>query len=193
MTSTGYTLFAAPSNDLKNRAARRFKRTAICRRMLLLFLSIGFLGLGAKSASARDLQGRLGLGYNDEFANSSQTNGVPGISLKYGLSRDLDFEVIFGISTASPTNSVAAVKFFRNLFYETNLNFYYFAGGGEVGANEKTGLEILSGFGAEFFIPGLESLGFSMDVGGDLDNLSGSFALKTIGVSFINAGIHFYF
>jgi hypothetical protein len=152
-----------------------------------------FVFLFSTPSQARDLQGRLGLGYNDEFANSSQTNGVPGISLKYGMSRDLDVEAIAGVSTSSPTNSVAALKFDRNLFYETNLNFYFFAGGGEVGANEKTGFEVLSGFGAEFFIPGIESLGFAMDIGGDLDNLSGSFALKTIGVSFINAGIHFYF
>jgi hypothetical protein len=189
MTSTGYALLSTASKPLKNRAAR----CAFSFSRIAALLAVSVLFFGTQQASARDLQGRLGLGYNDEFANSSQTNGVPGISLKYGMSRDIDFEVIFGISTSSPTNSVAALKFFRNLFYETNLNFYFFAGGGEVGANSKTGLEILSGFGAEFFIPGLESLGFSMDVGGDLDNLSGSYALKTIGVSFINAGIHFYF
>jgi hypothetical protein len=39
----------------------------------------------------------------------------------------------------------------------------------------------------------LESLGFAMETGASLDNLSGSFALKTLGVSFLNAGIHFYF
>ena len=85
------------------------------------------------------------------------------------------------------------MKFFKNVFYETNLNFYFMAGAGIVSGNSKTGLEVLSGFGTEWFFPGLESLGFAMEVGGSVDNLSGSYALKTLGVSFLNAGIHFYF
>jgi hypothetical protein len=133
------------------------------------------------------------LGYNSEFANYTHTNGVPGISLKYGVSRDIAVEGVLGVDTASPSNDVFGLKFFKNIFYETNLNFYFFAGGGIVAGDSKTGAELLSGFGVEWFFPGLESLGFSMDVGGELDNLSGNYALKTLGVSFLNAGIHFYF
>lgn len=144
-------------------------------------------------AQARELQGRLGLGYNSEFANFGAFTGVPGVSLKYGLTRDVGAEAIVGVGTTSPSNSVTAVKFFKNLFYETNLNFYFMLGGGVLSANSTTGAEFLGGFGTEFFIPGLESLGFSMETGGSFDNLSGSFALKTLGVSFLNAGIHFYF
>ena len=144
-------------------------------------------------AHARDLTGRLGLGYNSEFANFSQPNGVPGISVKYGISRDIGVEGVLGVNTASPTNDVVGLKFFKNIFYETNLNFYFMAGGGIVNGNSQTGLEILSGFGVEFFFPGLESLGFSMETGGEIDNLTGSYNLKTLGVSFLNAGIHFYF
>jgi hypothetical protein len=153
--------------------------------------------LGATFSSpptwARDLSGRLGLGYNSEFANYQELNGVPGISLKYGLTRDLGLEGVFGISTSTPTNSVTGVKVLKNLFYETNLNFYFTAGGAWVSANSKSGMEFLGAFGAEFFIPGVESLGFAMETGGEFDNLSGSYALKTLGVSFLNAGIHFYF
>lgn len=48
--------------------------------------------------------------------------------------------------------------------------------------------------GAEFFIPGLESVGFSFETGGALHNLSnGSMSFRTVGVSFIDAGMHFYF
>lgn len=144
-------------------------------------------------AEARDLQGRLGLGYNAEFANFYAPGGVPAVSVKYGLTRDLGIEGVVGISTISPSNSVTALKFFKNIFYETNLNFYFFLGGGIVSAASVSGAEFLSGFGAEFFIPGIESLGLAMELGGSFDNLSGSFALKTLGVSFLNAGIHFYF
>jgi hypothetical protein len=184
MTSTAYFSFGTSSKGLMKSSqvcsARRFFRTTL----LLSSLAFAFLGIQGRQAQARDLQGRLGLGYNAEFANTSQTNG---------LSRDIGLEGVVGIDTATPNNSVAALKFFRNLFYETNLNFYFTAGGGFVTANNKTGAEILSGFGAEAFIPGIESLGFSMEVGATLDNLSGNFVLKTLGVSFLNAGIHFYF
>jgi hypothetical protein len=145
------------------------------------------------TASARDLQGRLGLGYNAEFVNSLIDQRVPGISLKYGLTRDLAAEAVFGLTTTSPTDTVTAVKFFKNVFYETNLNFYFMLGGAVLTAQNRGGAEFLAGFGVEFFIPGLESLGFATETGGSFDNLTGSFALRTLGVSFLDAGIHFYF
>jgi hypothetical protein len=152
-----------------------------------------FALLLAPTAWAKDMHGRLGVGYNAQFANVSQTNGVPGISLKYGLTRDIAAAGIVGASTGTPTNFVAAVKFFKNIFYETNLNFYFMLGAGLVTANQKTGADFLGGLGAEFFIPGIESLGFSVETGGSLSNITGSFILRTMGVSFLNAGIHFYF
>ncbi len=144
-------------------------------------------------SQARELHGRLGVGFNSEFANSSLAGGVPGVSLKYGLTRDIGFEVIAGVATSSPTNSVTAVKLAKHLFMETNLNFSFFLGGGILSGGGNSGAEFMGGFGAEFFIPGIESLGFSTDVGASFDNLSGSFVVKTLGVSFLNAGIHFYF
>ncbi len=147
----------------------------------------------SQSSFARDMQGRLGLGYNAEFANFNSGQGVPGISIKYGFTRDLAGEAVVGVATSSPSNSVTAVKFFKNLFYETNLNFYFMLGGGVVSAAGNTGAEFIGGFGAEFFIPGVESLGFAMETGGSFSNITGSFILKTLGVSFLNAGIHFYF
>jgi hypothetical protein len=142
---------------------------------------------------ARDLQGRLGLGYNNQWANQSQTGGVPAVSLKYAFTRDIATELVVGVATSTPGNSVFGVKFFKNIFLETNLNFYFVAGLGRIAANSKSGTQLLSGFGSEFFIPGIESLGFSMEMGGELENLSGSFVLKTMGISFLNAGMHFYF
>ena len=159
------------------------------RRWALLFLTL----LIPLPLQARDLQGRLGLGYNSEFANFGAANGAPGVSLKYGFSREIASELVVGLATTTPGNSVTAVKFFKNLFFETNLNFYFMVGGGVLSGNSQTGAEFLGGFGVEAFVPGLESLGFSMETGGSFHNLSGSFILKTIGVSFLNAGIHFYF
>ncbi|MEK6579782.1 MAG: hypothetical protein AABZ55_11190 [Bdellovibrionota bacterium] len=159
-------------------------------RTFLLALACVFV---STSSSARELKGRFGLGYNAEFANNYASGAVPAISIKYGITREIGTELIVGINTATPTNSVTGIKFFKNIFFETNLNFYSFLGAGLLRASNLTGAQFLGGFGSEFFIPGIESLGFSMDVGGAMDNLSGSFALKTLGVSFLNAGIHFYF
>ncbi len=160
-------------------------------------LGMGFVGCLALAGSpsralARDLQGRLGLGYNAEFANYRLTQ-VPAVSLKYAFTHDIGAEAIAGLATTTPGTSVLGVKFFKNLFYETNLNFYFMLGGGLETASNNSGAEFLGGFGAEYFIPGVESLGLSMETGASFDNLSGSFVLRTMGVSFLNAGIHFYF
>jgi hypothetical protein len=151
------------------------------------------LALGASDAQARDLQGRLGLGYNSEFADRAVPGGVPGVSVKYGLTRDIAAEGVVGIATSTPGQSVFALKLFKNLFYETSLNFYFMLGGGLVSGGGSSGAQFIGGFGAEFFIPGIESLGFAFETGGSFDNLGGSFVLKTLGFSFLNAGIHFYF
>jgi hypothetical protein len=167
-----------------------------CRRPFVLSLSLAALltfFAAPHTAWARDLQGRLGLGYNSQFANTSVTERVPGISLKYGLTRDIGSELVVGVATTTPSNSVVALKLFKNLFYETNLNFYFMLGAGILSASSVSGAQFLTGFGAEFFIPGVESLGFSVETGGSFDNMSGSFALRTMGVSFLDAGIHFYF
>src|SRR5579885_2185916 len=163
-----------------------------CSRLLALVTILA--AFSPTLAWAKDMQGRLGLGYNGQWANAEQTGGVPGVSLKYGLTRDIATELVVGVATTNPSNSVVGIKFFKNLFYETNLNFYFMLGGGILSGNGRSGAEFLGGFGAEFFIPGIESLGFAVETGGLFENVStGSFVLKTLGVSFLSAGIHFYF
>jgi hypothetical protein len=163
-----------------------------CSRLLALVTILA--AFSPAVARAKDMQGRLGLGYNAEFANSQATGGVPGVSIKYGLTRDIATELVVGVATTDPSNSVVGIKFFKNLFYETNLNFYFFLGGGILSAGGRSGAQFLGGFGTEFFIPGIESLGFSVETGGLFENVStGNFVLKTMGVDFLSAGIHFYF
>src|SRR3954470_21895518 len=111
-------------------------------RLLVLSLTLSAILaplLSPRDALARDLQGRLGLGYNSEFANTSATQRVPGVSLKYGLTRDIATELVVGVATTTPSNSVVALKLFKNLFYETNLNFYFMLGAGILSANSVSG------------------------------------------------------
>ena len=152
------------------------------------------LAVSLPLAEARDMRGRLGLGYNSEFAKSTTSgSGVPAISFKYGLSRETAIAGIVGFSTGQPSSNVTAFKFFKNIYYENHLNFYFTAGAGMISANNNSGVELLMGLGAEFFIPGVESLGFSIETGATFDNATGSYAIRTLGVSFLDAGIHFYF
>lgn len=146
-----------------------------------------------QAAYARDMQGRLGLGYNSQFSAEKGAVGIPAVSFKYGTARDIAFAGVIGIDTSTPSTTLAALKFFKNIFFENNLNFYFMAAGGYLAANAKTGITAQSGFGTEFFIPGLESLGFSVETGVSFDNLGDGFAFRTLGVSFLSAGIHFYF
>lgn len=160
------------------------------------FVGLCFLSviLSPSSAQARDLQGRLGLGYNAQFANYREAGGgVPAAAVKYAFTKDIAMEGIVGLATTKPSNSVMGMKLFKNIFFENNLNFYFMAAGALVSANSKSGADFQSGFGAEFFIPGLESIGFSMEVGADLTNITGSFVFRTLGASFLHAGMRFYF
>lgn len=151
----------------------------------------------AFNAEARDLHGRLGLGFNNQFANTRVDDGVPAVSLKYAFARDLAGDLIFGIKTGTPSNSVTGLKLYKVIFFETNLNFYSMFGAaivrGRTSGTTRTGNDFLAGFGAEFFIPGIESLGFSFETGASFDNLTGSYVFRTMGVNLLNAGMHFYF
>jgi len=165
-----------------------------CETKLLSLICCAILSLSVSlSSEARELQGRMGLGYNSQFVNSSELERVPAVSLKYGLSRELATELLLGFSTTTPTNRVTGIKIFKNIFFETQLNFYGFLGAGLLSARGNSGFQCMGGFGAEFFIPGVESLGFAMETGGSMDTLSGSLAVRTMGASFLDAGIHFYF
>jgi hypothetical protein len=160
-------------------------RNFLCTAGLITALGILF---SPPAAFARDTQGRIGLGYNAQFANK-----LPGVSLKYGLTRDIGAELVLAIATTSPSNSATAIKVFKNLFFENNLNFYFMLGGGIINVSSQAGVSLITGFGVEFFIPGIDSLGFAVETGAAFDNASGGYALKTMGMSFLDAGIHFYF
>jgi len=145
---------------------------------------------------AKELLGRVGLGYNAQFANTSQTNGTPGISLKYGLAPRSAIELIAGFYSGSQGSGVFAGKYMQTIHAESYANFYFLTGLGYVYANQKNGIEILGGLGSEFFIPGVDNVGISFEAGMSAESLtsaSGSLVLKTFGVSFLNAGMHFYF
>lgn len=143
---------------------------------------------------ARDLHGRIGLGYNAQFSATSSQNGVSAVSFRYGLAPRLNLQAIAGFYSGSAGSSVVAAKIMPTLLSEPYINFYFLGGVGLVSTGSKSGTEWIGGLGTEFFIPGIESVGFSFETGISIENLtSNSYVVKTFGLSFINAGMHFYF
>lgn len=118
---------------------------------------------------------------------------MPGVSLRYAMTPDIVTQAVFALSTARPKQSATGLKVSKILFFENYLNFYFVLGGGLLTHESDSGAQFLSGFGAEFFIPGVDSLGLCFETGVQMDNLEGSFAFRTMGVNILNAGVHFYF
>lgn len=161
----------------------------------VLFLSTLNL-LTPAAIHAKELVGRVGLGYNAQFANTNLTNGVPAISIKYGMAPRAMIEAIGGFYSGSDGSGVAALKYMQTIHAESYANFYFLLGGGYVTAGHRSGTEFIGGLGTEFFIPGVDSVGLSFEAGMSLESLtstSGAFVLKTFGISFVHAGMHFYF
>lgn len=162
---------------------------------VILFLAMGASFFTSSPVEAKELHGRMGLGYNAQFAQSVNSSaGVPGLSLKYGLARRLALQIVGGYYSGSNGYGVATAVLENTIFSEPNLNFYWLVGGGWVESGPRSGTEWIGGLGTEFFIPGVESIGISFEAGVSLENVSSSsFVLKTFGVSFLHAGMHFYF
>jgi len=159
----------------------------------LLLLALAFLFM-TPVAHAKDLTSRLGMGYTDQFSSD-----LPSIAAKYYPSNDMALGASLGIDTQQSNSKFGfAVKIMRTIFPEDNMNFYMGAGAGLIsqqvsGGSNSSGFE-LSGFvGAEFFLPGLDSLGVSFETGVGVTSISAGTRFRTIGDSPLRAGMFFYF
>ena len=148
--------------------------------------------LFSNAAEARNLGGRLGVGFTNQIAVGPSST-IPAISGKYYLSKATALSGGLGFDTKSGDSIMAlGMKAYHSLFFEENLIFY--TGIGLAYVSRITSKFQVSGFlGTEFFLQGLPSLGFSFEVGIRGDSTSGAFAIRTIGDSFLTAGMHFYF
>lgn len=147
---------------------------------------------------AKDLGGRMGIGFSDLSLTSTETN--PAISFKIGFTEYMTLGVSVGLDTQKNDNKLTAgAKLFRNAFLEENCNFYVGAGvfvntqkTPATNNENKTGFIVTGFIGAEFFFQGLPNLGFSFETGISLDTI-GSVRFRTAGNSFVTSGIHYYF
>ncbi len=164
------------------------------RFTLLLILMFEILTMHPQ-AQAKNVARRLGVGYKDQFSEN-----LPSVAAQYYPYDDLGFSAALGVDTRTDNSGFGLmVKLYRLLpnMQEEHMNFYMGAGAGllskETAGVSASGFE-LSGFvGGEFFIMGLDSLGFSFEAGVGITSISNGVRFRTFGDSPLRAGMIFYF
>jgi hypothetical protein len=155
--------------------------------------------LASTICQAKDLTHRLGVGYADQTGVDA-----PSLQGKYWISPELGFSVDLGINTGGNDSAFGLLaKAYKVIFPEENLNFYMGGGAGLISeklsvasggdGKNNSGFELMTFIGAEFFLPGLESLAFSFEAGVGVISIRSDSEFKTIGHSPLNAGMVFYF
>lgn len=122
-------------------------------------------------AAARDLRGRIGLGFQTQFSS------LTSLSVKLVAPSDkptvnVGFQVLAGFAFARTAEERVFVggRVLLPLLAEDNLNLFVSAGGGWLRtADARSWLRVQAGIGAEVFLFGLENLGLSGEVGLRLD------------------------
>ncbi|MGA1844704.1 MAG: hypothetical protein ACMUIS_09095 [bacterium] len=167
------------------------KKTAII--ILCVVFVVGFIG----NAAAKDLQRRLGVGFNSQLGVGDY--GVDSLSIKYYTDSKLCLQGVFGFVMSDPVDMInIGGKALYTVKEEQNMNVY--AGGGIMianvdpdGADSDTAFLLSGILGVEYFFSGLPNLGFSTELGLSFLNYDEYDAVGTTADSFLSAGIHYYF
>lgn len=160
---------------------------------MLKLLSFFFLLCSASQAWALNSMGRLGVGITNHLGSDLQA-----ISVKVQKARSLAIGGHFAVKASADTSLYAlGGKLYRNIYEEPQLNFYgvmeatlltYETQSEEV----RQGYLLGAGFGSEFSLQGLESLGLSFEFGMALSKTSDDSQLETTGNHIIKSAVHFY-
>lgn len=162
-----------------------------------LSILFSLLVILAPSVQAKELSSRLGVGYRDALVSFS----LPSVAAIYYPSPNTGVVGALGVDTqdnASKFGLQVGVR--RIIFMEENMNFFM---GGNVamvsmetatagGSEKDSGFEIAAVVGGEFFLSGLDSLGFNFETGVGISNLD-DVRFRTLGDSVVRAGMIFYF
>lgn len=165
---------------------------------IMRFFLAGLILIVGTLAGAKDLTYRLGVGYADPFSLE-----MPSLHLRYWASQRTGFSLSLGVDTEEDQSRFGLMaKGYRVIFTEDNLNFYMGSGVGVISreatngsgsVESDTGFELTGFCGAEFFLPGLENVGFSFEAGIGVTSIGSEVRFRTIGESPLKAGMAFYF
>jgi hypothetical protein len=139
-------------------------------------------------ALAKDLRGRVGVGFH------SQLGQMSALSARYALpmpkpTQNVQVELDVGLDVSTEaTNYMGGGRVLYGFLAEDNLTLYGAAGAAWIGGENN--LRVQPALGAEFFLFGLENLGFSAEWGLNLDMGENS-GVRTVGAA--AAGVHYWF
>jgi hypothetical protein len=162
--------------------------------LLASVLMIGAIFLPGAPSEAKSMERRLGLGYRNQLSAD-----LPSLALQYYPSSTLGLALTVGIDTQKQNSKFGATgRVMRMIFVEeANMNFYMGAAAGllsaEVAGTTESGFELQGFSGVEFFLSGLENLGFNLEFGISVNSAASGVRFRTFGDSPLRAGITFYF
>lgn len=159
-------------------------------RRLLFMMGV----LAAPSvAGAKDLRQRIGVGFDTQLGQLSALSARfglptsdPAINVQVGLQA--------GFASSSANGATNAVfgggKLMYGVVAEDNMNLYVSAGAGALNDGTSTTARLQPGMAVDFFLFGLENLGFTTGWGINLDLGQASGVSTTAAVG---AGVHYWF
>ncbi len=140
------------------------------------------------SAHSTNLMGRMGIGLTNQLVND-----MPALSTKVQSSRTFSWGALLAVDANSDdTDYGAGLKFYRHLFDEPNLTFFASGMTAILKQGGESGYQVDGTLGAEFHIPGLESIGFMFEAGLSVNKHHGQRHIQTLGNHIIKSAIHFY-
>ena len=164
---------------------------SLLRTSLLVSLLSSFFIPGAV---AKDLRNHPGVGFNNQFGEFS------ALSVRYGLPTpdpliNIQAEIVLGFNADTDEDTdngfFAGGRVLYTFVAEDNMNLYGAAGVGLTANEEGAAAKLLPGLGVEFFLFGLENLGFSAEWGIAID-LGKPTGVATFSGS-PGVGLHYYF
>lgn len=162
----------------------------------MLVLTFGFFFLSPHIGYSKDLTNRLGLGYSNQ-----QSEFLPSLTARFYPNPKVGVSLALGVDTEEDLSRFGLLlKVYRIIFTEKNMNFYIGGGAGLISrtagtaeSNASNGFEFAGYIGVEYFFPGLESLGFTVETGIGIVSAQGDVRFLTLGQSPLRAGMIFYF
>ena len=157
----------------------------------LLIPPLSFLFFAAP-AHAKDLRGRTGVGFNQQFGH------VSALSARYGLPTsspvvNVHLEGNFGLETGTKQQGGSVFYGARVLYgvlAEDNMNLFVAGGVGGLTTGDANTVRMQPAMGADFFLFGLDNLGFTIEWGLNLDVGQNSAVATTAAMA---AGAHYWF
>ncbi len=142
-------------------------------------------------AQAKDLGNRLAIGANAHLGS------VPALSVRYGLptgkpALNIQVEALAGVRATggTPADALAGGRVLYGVVAEDNMNLFLGAGAGLNVAAGEPAFRVQPVMGADFFMFGLENLGFTAEWGLNLDlGTPSTFATSAS----IGGGAHYWF